>query len=44
MTIKTSQTMTRKNLINKTAMVSGLALLTWLATLPTLAFAHRNMT
>ncbi|MBF4490720.1 HupE/UreJ family protein [Psychrobacter sp. N25K4-3-2] len=40
MTIKTSQSMTRKNLTNKTAMVSGLALLTWLATLPTLAFAH----
>lgn len=40
MTIKTSQTMTRKNLTNKTAMVSGLALLTWLAMLPTLAFAH----
>ncbi|MCH1782707.1 HupE/UreJ family protein [Psychrobacter glaciei] len=40
MTIKTSQSMTRKNLTNKTTNASGLALLTWLATLPTLAFAH----
>jgi urease accessory protein len=40
MTTKTLQTMIRKNLTNKTVMASGLALLSLLATLPKLAFAH----